>query len=133
MRARCRQPALGVAVYVGVRVIAPVLLHAVPLDSLLVALTPTSSRPTPELTYWLDEAERWVDRSRLLPATCLYRSIARYAVLRRAGVAASLVMGVRNTGADLDGHAWIETDGSTEDVRAASFTPTFRYPFAASS
>lgn len=59
--------------------------------------------------------------------TCLYRSIAGYAALRRLGHRPSFIIGV----SDRDGlaaHAWLELDGLSTDPHASSFTPIFRHP-----
>lgn len=69
----------------------------------------------------------------LLPwpgATCLYRALARYAVLRRTGMQVTFVMGIGPRGVDDDGHAWVEVEGAPfeepHDVR--QYLVTFRYP-----
>jgi hypothetical protein len=63
-----------------------------------------------------------------VPHTCLYTSLARYAVLRRAGVDPAFVLGVRVDRGDLEGHAWIEVDGEPwHDASARSYTVTFRH------
>jgi hypothetical protein len=41
-------------------------------------------------------------------ARCLHRALALLLWLRRRGVAADLRIGVRSTGAALEGHAWVE-------------------------
>lgn len=43
--------------------------------------------------------------------TCLRRSLVLWYLLRRRGVPASLKLGVRATGGELEGHAWVEQDG----------------------
>jgi hypothetical protein len=69
------------------------------------------------------------DLPRRLERASLYRSLARYAVLRSVGVPARFVMGVDGDGGDVDGHAWLEVDGEpwgeTVDAR---FVEAFAYP-----
>jgi hypothetical protein len=43
--------------------------------------------------------------------TCLPRSIALWALLRRQGIDSEVVIGVRPGGAPLDAHAWVEREG----------------------
>jgi hypothetical protein len=85
------------------------------LSELLAQLTPpagTASGITPTYVFnamaWI---ERLVGRTRIIPNTCLYRSLARYAVLRGEGIAVQFVMGVRPDGNELIGHAWLEYQG----------------------
>ena len=64
--------------------------------NLLLALTPgaaTAPLPLPvERGASISAAERIVERIRVVPDTCLYRSLARYQALRRAGHPARFVM-----------------------------------------
>jgi hypothetical protein len=54
--------------------------------------------------------------ARLLPrARCLHRALALLLWLRRRGVAANLRIGVRSTGAALEGHAWVEWHDTVVD------------------
>jgi hypothetical protein len=54
--------------------------------------------------------------ARLLPrARCLHRALALLLWLRRRGVVADLRIGVRSTGAALEGHAWVEWHGIALD------------------
>jgi hypothetical protein len=88
------------------------------LPGLLGALTPKpSSRerarvPLPTVEDALLAAERVVERLRLVPDTCLYRSLARYAVLRSAGHPVRFVMGLSPRAPEITGHAWVELDGA---------------------
>jgi hypothetical protein len=52
-----------------------------------------------------------VVRRRPLRAKCLPRSLALWSLLRRRGVDAEVVIGVRPGGVPLDAHAWVERDG----------------------
>lgn len=107
------------------------------LPDLLRGLTPTRGRgapvPLPQVEDALRESEALLSRLRVLPDTCLYRSLARYAVLRRAGHAARFVMGIkppRTMGrGEIEGHAWVELDGAPafEDIEP-ELVVTFSYP-----
>jgi hypothetical protein len=76
--------------------------------------------------------ERWLGRAPLLPNTCLYRALGRYAVLTRAGLPAVFLMGVPRRG-EGDGHAWVEVFEKTfaESQPPEDFAITFRYPMLA--
>jgi len=56
-------------------------------------------------------AQRIVKRSLGIEGTCLVRSLALQAMLRRRGVETSLRIGVRKVETALEGHAWLEHDG----------------------
>ncbi len=60
--------------------------------------------------------------------TCLVRSIAAYATLRRLGHAPHFVIGVENDAMELRAHAWVEVDGLDSDPFAHRFAPIFRHP-----
>jgi Transglutaminase-like superfamily len=89
-------------------------------------------RPASTDAAW-PPAARWIRiASRYLPGggNCLVRSVALYGLLRRAGVAAELRIGVAGTTPALDAHAWVEIDGAPIDDFADVGA---RYqPFAAS-
>ncbi|MFS8069582.1 MAG: lasso peptide biosynthesis B2 protein [Byssovorax sp.] len=85
------------------------------LPGLLGALTPERSLPRvplPTVEDALLAAEKVVERLRVVPDTCLYRSLARYAVLRSAGHPARFVMGLSPRAPEITGHAWVELDGA---------------------
>jgi len=86
------------------------------LPGLLGALTPRHSLservPLPTVEDALLAAERVIERLRVVPDTCLYRSLARYAVLRSAGHPARFVMGLSPSAPEITGHAWVELDGA---------------------
>ncbi len=50
-------------------------------------------------------------RNRPAPASCLVRSLALERLLRQAGYAAHLRLGVQRTTGQLQGHAWVEVGG----------------------
>jgi hypothetical protein len=74
--------------------------------------------------------ERLLPRLRLIKLTCLYRSLARYALLRRHGFAASFVMGIDAAGLEAPGHAWVEVNGApfAEPEDVSRYRVTYRYP-----
>lgn len=89
------------------------------LPGLLGALTPArgeqperSRVPLPTVEDALLAAEKVIERLRVVPDTCLYRSLARYAVLRSAGHPARFVMGLSPRAPEITGHAWVELDGA---------------------
>jgi len=89
------------------------------LPGLLGALTPERSQrterervPLPTVEDALLAAEKVIERLRVVPDTCLYRSLARYAVLRSAGHPARFVMGLSPRAPEITGHAWVELDGA---------------------
>lgn len=74
-------------------------------------------------------AARWIPvAARYCPggASCLVRSLALLALLRRRGIAAELRIGVGRTTPGLEAHAWVESGGvplnDTADV-AARYAP----------
>ena len=114
----------------GLRLALPLWVRVSPLTSVLHALDAVGEGVSID-----DRALRWVepvlDRIPLLPNTCLYRSLSRYAVLRRAGRPAVFVMAVRRAqGGNIEGHAWIEVDGRPfrEPKLAEGYAVTLRHP-----
>jgi hypothetical protein len=93
----------------------PRRLRSSSLPALLESLTPSqsSSASVGDDRLWqlISAAELFVSRLRYVPNTCLYRSLARYAILRRHGHDVRFVMGLRHDGDDVTGHAWLERDG----------------------
>ncbi|MFT3775555.1 MAG: lasso peptide biosynthesis B2 protein [Minicystis sp.] len=78
-------------------------------------------------------SEQVIERLRVVPDTCLYRALARYAVLRRAGHPARFVMGLDPRASDISGHAWVEIDGEpVGETLDPGLTVTFQYPASAS-
>lgn len=97
----------------------PTRLEHSALDALLEQLT--SELPPRRLPRaWLERSitcgEGLVSRLRIVPDTCLYRALARYAVLSAAGIPVRFRMGLRkssaaeHTSSVLDGHAWVEDE-----------------------
>lgn len=103
------------------------------LDALLASLT---SHLSGRQRVSLAGAERSIRRAERLsrafdlPDTCLYRALARYAVLRRAGFPAVFLMGLPRAGGGEPGHAWVEVLGRpfAESASVAEFAVTFRHP-----
>jgi hypothetical protein len=120
---------------VALRLSLPARLAREPLDALLASLSPPRSRvskaeATPILTRDILLAERGIARLPWVASTCLYRSLARYAVLRRTGADAAFVMGLGPGGVSEDGHAWVELGGKPfeEPADVSRYTVIFRYP-----
>ena len=92
------------------------MLRRSSLPGLLGELTPKPPSPTriplPTVEDALLTAEKVLERLRVVPDTCLYRSLARYAVLRGAGHPARFVMGLSQRAPEITGHAWVELDGA---------------------
>ncbi len=120
--------ATGVAGLVGLRLSLPLWVRLAPLPTILAQLSEGAVAVDARGLPW---TERVLDRVPLLPRTCLYRSLSRYAILRRAGRPAVFVMGVRRgaTGA-VEGHAWIEIEGRPyrEPPLAPDYAITLRHP-----
>jgi hypothetical protein len=109
------------------------ILHGRPLPAVLSALTPRrpprSKIPLPIVDRGIQGAEDILSHLRIVPDSCLYRSLARYAIFQRAGHPVRFVMGIQPAADELTGHAWIELDGSPydEDVDPG-MRVTFAYP-----
>jgi hypothetical protein len=103
------------------------------LPDVLTRITPRGTHPVPRdvAERAILASEKLVERLRVVPDTCLYRSLARYAALRRAGHAARFVMGLDPKARDIEGHAWVELDGAPvgEEIDPG-LTVTFAYPGA---
>lgn len=56
-------------------------------------------------------AQRVVKRATGIGGSCLVRSLALWAILRRRGVHTGLRVGMRRSGEKIDGHAWLEIEG----------------------
>ncbi len=111
--------------------------YRVPRESLTRLLEQLTPRFLPPITmnatriwYVIRFEEAVCRRSRVLPDTCLYRALTRYALLRRAGYAAKFVMGMDpHAREDLTAHAWVELDGAPfHETLDARFVVTYVYP-----
>jgi Transglutaminase-like superfamily len=132
--------ALHVAELVALRLSLPVRLARQPLDELLASLTPPACAPPGPVVQDLHRgdllrAERGIARLRWVTSSCLYRALARYALLRRIGVEADFVMGLDKKGVAKDGHAWIEFGGAPfeEPDDVSRYVVTFRFPSASAA
>ena len=120
-----------VAELVALRLTLPSRLARKPLDALLAELSVERATAQSIALNRLDilRAERGLARVRLVSSTCLYRALARYALLCRSGADPTFVMAVDKHGVAESGHAWVELDGAlfeeTEDV--TRYAITFRY------
>lgn len=66
---------------------------------------------------------------RLADRSCIGRSLTAYALLRRQGLKPSFVSGVASVsprGTGLDGHAWVELDGTPLDPSDREVVSRFR-------
>ncbi|HMY20104.1 MAG TPA: lasso peptide biosynthesis B2 protein [Polyangium sp.] len=113
------------------------LMHRVPRESLPRILEELTPHFLPRVTmsasriwYVIRFEEAVCRRTRVLPDTCLYRALTRYALLRRAGYAAKFVMGMDlRAREDLTAHAWVELDGAPyHETLDARFVVTYVYP-----
>lgn len=118
------------------RLALPARVAREPLDTLLATLTPSprpplaSAQTVRSLRRDLLRAEQAVQLLPWLGNTCLYRALARYAVLRRTGLDATFVMAVGPGGVHDDGHAWVEVEGQpyVEPNDVTQYAVTLRYP-----
>lgn len=116
------------------RLSLPVLLRLWSLDRLVMRLARRRSpAPLAEVSAALTTAERWVSASRVVPDTCLYRALARFALFARHGHAAAFVVAVVNADPET-AHAWVELDGAPwgEELDRA-YTVIIRWPPQGSS
>lgn len=104
------------------------------LPALLDALSRGDIEPAPQdaVEEALARADALTAALPFVPQTCLYRSLARYALLRRAGHRPRFVMAVdppREARSELEGHAWVEIDGTPfgEEVDER-LVVTYAYP-----
>lgn len=97
---------------IALRVALPALVRAWPLDRLLETLDRArGAAPVADVRDAVVLSERWVSRSRVVPDTCLYRALTRFALLARHGHDAAFVLAVVDGEPDVTGHAWVELDG----------------------
>lgn len=117
--------------------VAPPLVHLIPLPRLIPAGPVRPSDPSVDDAALVDWVDRVLGR---LPwpwrTTCLKRGVVLYALLRRAGRPADLIIGVRRAAEGaLEAHAWLERAGVPvfEPPRNApeSYRAIDRYPGAA--
>lgn len=99
--------------------------------SLADAPSSSSPREPASLAPAVALAEALLTRLRVVPDTCLYRSLGRFAALRRAGIPVRFVMGVRRDGGELVGHAWLEYRGTPlGEAVDPDYVVTYSFPDA---
>lgn len=107
------------------------LMRGSSLPELLRALAPNRVEPAPieVVERALSASQRFVELLRVVPNTCLYRALTRYAMLRRAGHPVRFMMALDPEAADVVGHAWVELDGQPlgEEIEPR-FAVTYSYP-----
>jgi hypothetical protein len=107
---------------------------SVPLPKILQSLTPRVLSPVILTPYQVGQVLRITEaicrRTRIVPDTCLYRALTRYALLRRAGYAAEFVMGMNpRPRDDLTAHAWVELNGVPyRETLDAAMVVNYVYP-----
>lgn len=125
--------AFAFADVIVLRVTMPARLEASSVDGLLRALEgrARSRFPLPDapLRRALGLAERVCSHLPRVPDTCLYRSLARFALLSAHGRAPRFVMGLRRGTSDVEGHAWVELDGDVfGEPLEEDFVITYSHP-----
>lgn len=133
MRATIRDRVRLGAQVITLRLRLSSLLRRRSLSDLLESLTPPrygAEAPLHAAASALSAAELLVSRVPTVPNTCLYRALARYAVLRSAGHPARFMMALDpSRGDDIEGHAWVELDGAPfGEVVDPGLVVTYTYP-----
>lgn len=117
--------------YVALRHRLAMRFDAEALDALVASIlvAPHRRAPLEDLTWGVRLGERVAGRLGGGPDTCLFRALARTALLREHGVPAAFVMGIDPTDPDA-GHAWVEVDERPwrEARSPAGFARTFSHP-----
>lgn len=103
-----------------------------PLDEVLATVrdAPLLDRAAqePVLSVVHHVTDLWLRRVPGTRTSCLPRALARYVLLREAGVPVQLVLGLRPDVLDPVGHAWVELHGRPIMERETlSYHETFRY------
>jgi len=116
-----------VAEAIALRLSLPFALRASPLDALLGRLSrPTWRAPLVSVRRALASTEGWVTTARVVPDTCLYRALTRFALLARHGHRAEFVLAVVTDEPDT-GHAWVELEGEVfDEALERAYTVTLR-------
>jgi len=111
------------------------LLSCVTLQKILDWLTPSRHQPrsdSPHFSQVVRYTDALVRRIPLLGGSkCLLRALALYYFATRGGFPVQLHCGVRRTGRELEGHAWLSFDGQPffeKDKPDRIFTTTFSFP-----
>jgi hypothetical protein len=99
------------------------------LSRLSFPTTPCSGIALSSVSSALGLTEWLLARLHLVPNTCLYRSLGRYAALSSIGIPVYFVMGMRLEGDEMVGHAWLEHGGKPlGEVVDPRFVVTYAYP-----
>ena len=111
----------------------PKKIEALSLPELLESITPRGrgvrrlGTQTKARIFSITDAA--LRRGRWLKAPCLLRALIRYVLLREEGVDGRFVMGVRKSGGELIGHAWVEHDGGPlMEILQHDYEETFAFP-----
>jgi len=117
------------AYLIGLRCTLPTALKALPLPTVLRWIAPRGRlRATSARAHQAVARSENVARRLNVADTCLYRSMVRWTALKRAGLPATFVMGVRRDEPDT-GHAWVELDGApVGEAIDERLVATFRFP-----
>ncbi len=118
------------AYLIGLRCTLPTALRALPLPTVLRLIAPRTprSRATSARAHQAVARSEVMARRLSVADTCLYRSMVRWTALKRAGLPATFVMGVRRDEPDT-GHAWVEVDGEpVGELVDDRLVATFRFP-----
>ncbi len=111
------------------RLTIPLRYRRLPLDRLLASLdSPQDSAPIPHLFQRIQSCESWIDRIPGIPRSCLFRSLARFALLRHYGQNVTFLMGLPAASPSLPGHAWIGVNQCPVEAATNPYLVTFRYP-----
>lgn len=113
------------------RVLTTLRARRLPLDRALAASLrqqPPSQEPG-ALEAVEAITEFWLRQVRLTRTSCMPRALARFELLRRSGVPAQIVFGVRSgEDSELLGHAWLELRGlPIMERETLDYRETFRY------
>jgi transglutaminase-like putative cysteine protease len=102
---------------------AAVMLALAALASRVVpaaSLFAWANKPPRRVRRFYDDEARWIAwalagarSKRRRGGSCLARSFAALAMLRRRGIPAKLCLGVARESGQAIGHAWVESDGQT--------------------
>ncbi len=112
------------------RVRCAAAMRRLPLDAAVGVMPRRRPCADPEAAAAIEAVtEFWMRRVPGTRTTCLPRALARFALLRRAGLAPALVLGVRpGANGEVVGHAWVELDGAPfGELEPPRYTPTFRH------
>lgn len=117
---------------------AALLLRLLPMQRVVNLLARLPSRSTLSALDARRRAEHMADlfvaaaNLHPLPTTCLPRAVALWWLLRRAGIDATIVLGVQPHGGAMTAHAWVETDGHVlgdpQQIHQAYSTILARFP-----